>query len=408
MTASVVVRAAGKRYTAHPSWWPWGQSAGPDDGHWAIRDVSFELGGRESVGVIGMNGAGKSTLLRLLAGTTRPTVGTVEVSGRVAALLELGLGMHPEFSGWENARLLCQLMGLDEAATAACLPGIQAFSELGTAMDHPLRTYSTGMQVRLAFSAATALCPDILIVDEALAVGDAYFQHKSLARIRAFQERGVTLLFVTHDAAALKAVCRRALLLDGGRLVRDGPVDAVFDYYNAVIAQKAQAFDIAQSGAGGGPVTTRSGTRDAEILAVEMTDPAGAARRSFHVGEAACLRYRVRTNRAMASPTAGFIIRDRLGTDVFGTNTYHLGVPRHACEVGGELAVTFAVTLSVGPGTYSVSAAVHEGADHREGSFDWWDRALVFDVLPGASPHFVGLAALPAAASVHPVATPVG
>src|SRR5262249_21735835 len=147
---------------------------------WALREVSFALAPRESLGIIGMNGAGKSTLLKILSGTTLPTEGDFEVHGRVAALLELGIGIHPEFTGWQNALLACQLLGLDEPSIERSLPWIRDFSELGDHMDAPVRTYSTGMQVRLAFSTATAVRPDVLIVDEALAVGDTYFQHKSM------------------------------------------------------------------------------------------------------------------------------------------------------------------------------------------------------------------------------------
>jgi len=399
-------RSAGKKYKMYPRRWSrlleWatvdryvGHAA-----HWALRDVSFEIGAGESVGLIGMNGAGKSTLLKMLAGTTTPTEGSVTVSGRVGALLELGLGMHPEFSGWQNAVLMCQLMGFERETIRACLPQIQRFSELGDAMDQPVRTYSTGMQVRLAFSAATAVRPDILIVDEALAVGDAYFQHKSMARIRSFMDAGMTLLFVTHDPAALKAVCRRALLLDQGRLLRDGSADAVFDYYNALIAQRTKAFEISQvAREGEGPVT-RSGSREAEIVALEVYDVAGHPGRLFRVAEHVTLTLRIAIKRPMPAPTVGFVIRDRFGADVFGTNTYHLGVRPRPCAPGACLVATFEMQLNLGPGSYSLSAAVHAGRDHIEQSFDWWDHALAFQVAPDSSFSFVGVAALPTRARV--------
>ena len=379
--------ATGNRYTAHT----------PD---WALRDISFEVGDGECVGVIGMNGAGKSTLLKILTGTTQPTEGSVVVTGQVAALLELGLGMHPEFTGRQNAVLACQLMGLEQTVIDECLPWIQSFSELGEHMDQPVRTYSTGMQVRLAFSAATVVRPDVLVVDEALAVGDAYFQHKSINRIRSFKEQGMTLLFVTHDAVALKAVCDRAILLDDGRLLRDGPADAVFDYYNAMIAQKEKDAEIEQRADGGGRTVTRSGSREAEIVAVELCDVAGNVRRAFRVGETATIRYRIRIHRPMQIPTVGFLIRDRLGADVFGTNTYHLGIAPQQCLPGDDLAASFEVTLNLGPGHYSLSASIHRGPVHVDGNFDWWDRAAVFEVLPSGLYSFVGVAALPTRATV--------
>jgi lipopolysaccharide transport system ATP-binding protein len=401
----IVARSLGKKYKRyrHPLArlveWASGDRVVCHEAEWALRGVSFEVGDGESVGIIGMNGAGKSTLLRVLTGTTQPSEGSFEVEGRVAALLELGLGIHPEFTGWQNATLAGQLLGIDDETLAAALPWVREFSELGDHLDQPVRTYSTGMQVRLAFSVATAVRPDVLIVDEALSVGDAYFQHKSMGRIRAFQEEGTTLLFVTHDPGAVKALCQRAMLLDRGTLLRDGPPDAVFDYYNAMIARKEHDAAIEQVEAQG-RVTTRSGSREAEIVAVELLDAAGAPRRSFAVGETATIRVRLRTNRAMASPTVGLLVRDRLGNDVFGSNTFYLGVAHEACAAGDELCATFEVVLRLGCGSYSVTLALHTERAHLDASFDWWDRALLFQVVPGEGPGFTGVAALPVRATL--------
>lgn len=367
---------------------------------WALRGVSFEVSDGESVGIIGMNGAGKSTLLRLLTGTTQPSEGTFRVEGSVAALLELGLGIHPEFDGWRNAMLSLQLLGLDDRQVKDALPFVQEFSELGAHMDQPVRTYSTGMQVRLAFSVATAVRPDVLIVDEALSVGDTYFQHKSTSRIRAFQEQGTTLLFVTHDPGAVKALCQRALLLDRGALLKDGPPDAVFDYYNAMIARKEEDEHIEQVERGGRTVT-RSGSREAEITAVTLHGADGTERATFAVAEPAVLEVRFRTRAAMPSPTVGFVIRDRLGNDVFGSNTFHQGIAHRPCAAGDELVVRFALGLSVGVGSYSVTVALHTEHAHVDANFDWWDRALLFEIVPNDGPGFTGVAALPVRASLE-------
>ena len=367
---------------------------------WALRGVSFEVSDGESVGIIGMNGAGKSTLLRLLTGTTQPSEGTFHVEGSVAALLELGLGIHPEFDGWRNAMLSLQLLGLDDRRVRDALPFVQEFSELGSHMDQPVRTYSTGMQVRLAFSVATAVRPDVPIVDEALSVGDTYFQHKSTSRIRAFQEQGTTLLFVTHDPGAVKALCQRALLLDRGALLKDGPPDAVFDYYNAMIARKEEDEQIEQVERDGRTVT-RSGSREAEITAVTLHGADGTERATFAVAEPAVLEVRFRTRAAMPSPTVGFVIRDRLGNDVFGSNTFHQGIAHQPCTAGDELVARFALGLSVGVGSYSVTVALHTEHAHVDANFDWWDRALLFDVVPGDGPGFTGVAALPVRASLE-------
>ncbi len=361
-----------------------------------LRDIGFELEAGTALGIIGMNGAGKSTLLRILGGTTLPTSGSFEVEGKVAGLLELGLGIHPEFNGWENARLSAQLLGHDADQIESLLSWVQEFSELGDHMDRPLRTYSTGMQVRLAFSAATAVRPDVLLIDEALSVGDVHFQHKSMARIRAMQRAGTTLLFVTHDPSAVKALCTRALLLDEGRAVALGPPDEVYDLYNAMIAERERGGAIEQRAGDDGRVATRSGSREVEVVEVAAFNAGMAAASVFMLGERAIFRCRVRARRAMALPTVGFTIRDRFGTDVFGTNSLHLGLEPFLLEAGKSVDVLFELPLEIGPGSYSVSVAVHEEADHRAGNFDWWDRALIFQVAHEGPLRFVGLARLAA------------
>jgi len=402
----IVARSLGKKYKRyrHPLGrlveWLSGDRVVLHEADWALRGVSFEVADGESVGIIGMNGAGKSTLLRLLTGTTQPSEGSFAVEGRVAALLELGIGVHPEFTGWQNATLACQLLGMHEGQIAAALPWIEDFAELQGHMDQPVRTYSTGMQVRLAFSVATAVRPDVLIVDEALSVGDAYFQHKSMGRIRAFQEEGTTLLFVTHDPGAVKALCRRAILLDRGTLLRDGPSDAVFDYYNAMIAQREREAGTIEQVEAEGTVTTRSGSREAEIVAVEVLGATGERKATFEVGETATVRCRFRTKRAMPAPTVGFLIRDRLGNDVFGSNTFYLDVPHAPCAAGDELTASFEVRLNLGYGSYSVTLALHAERTHVDDNFDWWDRAALFAVVPGGVASFTGVASLPVRASL--------
>lgn len=171
--------------------------------HWVQQGLNFEVRAGEAVGIIGMNGAGKSTLLKMIVGTTQPTTGSVEMTGRVAALLELGMGFHPDFTGRQNAIMAGQLLGMSVEEILTLMPDIEAFAEIGEYIDEPVRVYSSGMQVRLAFAVATARRPDVLIVDEALSVGDAYFQHKSFDRIREFRKRGTTLLIVSHDKQAI-------------------------------------------------------------------------------------------------------------------------------------------------------------------------------------------------------------
>src|SRR5437870_11736819 len=204
----------------------------------ALRDVSFAVQAGESFGVVGANGSGKSTLLKLLAGTAKPTSGTLEVNGRVTALLEIGAGFHPDFSGRENAYLNGSLLGLSRREMDTVMPGIQEFADIGRFFDAPVKTYSSGMYSRLGFAVAIHVEPDVLLVDEVLAVGDEYFQHKCFAKINAFRAGGKTILFVSHDLAAVKRICGRALFLDAGRIAAEGDVQYVADAYEDTVRSK--------------------------------------------------------------------------------------------------------------------------------------------------------------------------
>ena len=257
------------------------------------------------------------------------------------------------------------------------------------------------MQMRLAFSVATAVRPDVLIVDEALSVGDAYFQHKSIRRIRSFRDEGTTLLLASHDPGAIKSLCERALLLDGGVVVRDGSADRVLDYYNAVIAKKEKDAELVQQETRDGRTVTRSGNGSARIVSVQMTDEAGDAKRAFEVGDRARIECKVEFHEAVDRPTVGILIRDRLGNDVFGTNTYYLPVESYAMDDGERIAVTFDLTLNLGYGNYSLSVAVHSRDSHVEDNYDWIDQAVVFQMIPNNSHRFVGTAYLPVRAAMH-------
>src|ERR1700749_2813522 len=210
---------------------------------WALRDISFEVDAGTTTGVIGPNGCGKSTLLQIIAGTLEPTAGNVWREGRGAALLELGAGFDPEFTGAENVYMNAALMGLSRRETERLFPDIERFAEIGQFMHQPVKTYSSGMFVRLAFAVAANVGPDILIIDEALAVGDAVFQHRCLRRIKEIQERGATVLFVSHDAAAIRALCARAILLSAGRVIEDGAPLDVLNHYQKIVMEREQAFE---------------------------------------------------------------------------------------------------------------------------------------------------------------------
>ncbi|UEP22120.1 ABC transporter ATP-binding protein [Burkholderia ambifaria] len=362
--------------------------------HWVLRDVNFTVRAGEALGIIGINGAGKSTLLKMIVGTTQPTVGNVTMTGRVAALLELGMGFHPDFTGRQNVMMAGQLLGYSVDELLALMPEIEAFAEIGEYIDQPVRVYSSGMQVRLAFSVATARRPDVLIVDEALSVGDAYFQHKSFDRIREFRTQGTTLLIVAHDKAAIQAICDHAILLNAGRLEMEGPPEAVMDYYNAMLADRKD-HGIRQETLENGAVQTVSGTGEAVIDSVDLLDESGQLIEVAGVGQPVALRVKVRCVEAIPELVVGYMIKDRLGQTVFGTNTYHLKQVLVDLDAGQSVELHFEFTANIGVGSYSVAVALHTGDAHVVNNYQWRDRALVFNVVNKKMENFVGVAWLP-------------
>ncbi|WDM24514.1 ABC transporter ATP-binding protein [Paenibacillus polymyxa] len=357
---------------------------------WVLKDLSFEVNEGESLGIIGHNGAGKSTLLKILTGVLEPSVGSFTTTGRISALLELGMGFHPDFTGLQNIRMSLQLTGIDNDTIDKLIPEVEAFAEIGDYIYQPMRTYSSGMSVRLAFATATAIRPDILIVDEALSVGDAYFQHKCFDRIRKFREDGTTLLFVSHDPGAIINLCDRAILIDNGEIAQEGTPESVLDYYNAVIALREVEYSISQSVGEDNRVNIRSGSKEAKITKVELFDNRNQPIHAIQVGEQFRLRVRFESGIDLINPTIGFVIKDRLGNPIFGTNTYQLGVKSGELNAGDEVTASFSSFANIGTGTYSVSAAIHDGLTHVEKNYDWWDHALTFQVVKGAEPSFDG------------------
>src|SRR5471032_3232981 len=320
---AITVSNLGKAYKQYPTRWSrlaeWLLPLRPPRHalKWILQDINFHVAPGEAVGLIGINGAGKSTLLKLITGTTQPTTGTVHMQGRVAALLELGMGFHPDFTGRQNVYMAGQLIGLSVSEIDALMPEIEAFAEIGDYMDQPVRVYSSGMQMRVAFSVATARRPDILIVDEALAVGDTYFQHKSFERIRQYRHAGTTLLLVSHDKQAIQSVCDRAILLDGGRVARQGPPEEIMDYYNALIADRENA-QLRTTAHADGKVQTISGTGEATVSAIGLFDADGAAVEVVDVGADVTLQVTVTAHAAIPRMVLGYMIKDRLGQTMYG------------------------------------------------------------------------------------------
>ena len=394
---SITVSHLGKAYKQYPTkWsrvWEWllPRSGPRHKQKWVLQDISFTVSPGEAVGLIGINGAGKSTLLKLITGTTQPTTGGVAIEGKVAALLELGMGFHPDFSGRQNVYMAGQLIGLQVDEITALMPQIEQFADIGDYIDQPVRIYSSGMQMRLAFSVATARRPDVLIVDEALSVGDTYFQHKSFERIRQFRTEGTTLLIVSHDKQAIQSVCDRAILLDGGRLAREGKPEEIMDYYNALIAERDN-LSVRQERLDGGKLQTVSGTGEAQVVDIALLDENGARAEVVDVGSLCTLEIRVRANAPIPRMVLGYLIKDRLGQPMYGTNTHLKDMALDDVASGSETCYRFRFPMNLGPGSYSVATAIVSTETHLVNNYEWRDLALVFTVMNMRRPHFEGSA----------------
>ncbi len=400
----IKVENVGKKYKQYGNQWhrllEWISGRQFHQEKWVLQGLSFQVEVGESLGIIGHNGAGKSTLLKILTGTTQPSEGSYKVNGRVAALLELGMGFHPDFTGRQNVYMSGQLMGLNNHEISKLLPEIEAFAEIGDYINKPLRTYSSGMAVRLGFSVATAVRPDVLIVDEALSVGDIYFQHKCFARIRDYREKGTTILFVSHDPGAVKNLCDRAILLDKGTLVKEGSAEDVLDYYNAVIALKEADYQIQQSRGADGKVRTRSGNGHLQIHKVQFFSR-GNQVNAVQVGDEIEIKVDLQCIQSVNEPTVGFVFKDRLGNEVFGTNTYHLKRRIGSLDTGENISVLFKIPINFGIGSYSLTVAAHDSYSHVEKSYDWVDHVANLQVIAGDEVPFTGVCYVPAEAFIQ-------
>jgi lipopolysaccharide transport system ATP-binding protein len=385
---------------------------------WALTEVSLRVARGATLGLIGNNGSGKSTLLQLIAGIMAPTKGRVAVNGRVSSLLELGAGFNPEFTGRENVELYGIVMGMSREEIVERLPLIQAFAGIGEFIDRPVKSYSSGMFVRLAFSAAIHVKPDILLVDEALAVGDVLFQHQCIRRIREMQASGTTIVFVSHDMGMMRSICTEAVLLDHGRIEAHDDPATIANIYHAKTANMEAAANAAgrrhADGDAGGAVAFRAepgfdervrlfrhGTGAARIRQVELLDPQGRPVSSVEFDDEVVLRVHVQYYEDAAFSILGFSIRDQTGTDIVGSNTHEENVPLPPRLAGDTVVVDFRQRLPLVKGTYSVSTAL--AYDRSKPSyFDWIDNALVLTVLPPESGKVIhGKVALPVHIAVH-------
>ncbi len=366
---------------------------------WALHDVSFQIHRGETFCIVGENGSGKSTLLQIVAGILSPTSGSAKVRGRVAALLELGSGFNPEFSGRDNVYLNAAILGLSSQEIDRRYPDIEAFAEIGDFINQPVKTYSSGMAVRLAFAVAIHVDPEILLVDEALAVGDIYFRQRCMRKVHELRQRGVTILFVSHAIGDVKAIGDRTMWLDKGRVREIGVTDQVVSKYMGAMTEKDSAYlELKKrtprariTGTGGAleiidtipNVDHRHGDGRAEVIGISVTDPFGKPLAMLDPQSQMVVRISARAKEEIDMPIVGFMMRNHLGMDFAGTNSAREGHELPPMAAGEIVTVDFHVELpELYASSFSFSPAVADGTLHHYKMCDWIDNAISLQMGP--------------------------
>jgi lipopolysaccharide transport system ATP-binding protein len=358
----------------------------------ALRGISFQIEPGEVLGIIGQNGAGKSTILKILTGVLIPNSGTIHVEGRITGLLELGTGFNSELTGLRNIYLNGILLGMSQGEIQAKLDRITSFSELGDFLGQQLKTYSTGMVMRLAFSIAIHADPQAFVVDEAFSVGDAYFQQKCMKKIREFKERGGMIAFVSHDLNAVKVLCDKAILLDHGLVVDEGTPEKVVKTYNFLLARKGMGEDLRCCG--NEARSNGYGSYKVEINSVRMLDEHGSDTEIFTAGAPCTIEIGLKATDAVDGVTVGILMRDRFGQDIFGTNTFTLRIPIELQE-GEIIQVKYIMDeLNLGCGKYTLTVAAHRDLVHINECYEWVDEIKSFEVVVDPACLFIGIARL--------------
>jgi ABC-type polysaccharide/polyol phosphate transport system ATPase subunit len=374
---------------------------------WAVKNVSFEVKKGTCLGIIGENGSGKSTLLRMIAGVVRPTFGQVSTTGRVSALLELGAGFNPEFTGRDNVMLNASILGLTDAQTEQRMPSIERFAEIGDFIDRPVKTYSSGMFVRLAFAVAINMDPDVLIVDEALSVGDMFFQQRCIRKIHSLKAEGVTILFVSHDLGTVRTLSDQTLWMAHGDMKMLGPTEEVVSRYLAAMVTKGNAdvmdgrpvgealhrsseLALTEEAVGRIPdfiehlqnVDRRYGNGKARISGIGVFNREGHPAQSAVQGDRICVRVSVEILEDVERPNVGFMLRNRFGDDVMGTNLLYEGERIESIHAGDRISVDFVLDLPhLRAGFYHLSPAVADGTMDQYEHCDWVDNAYALEVV---------------------------
>ncbi len=365
---------------------------------WALKNISFDVEKGETVGVIGRNGSGKSTLLQLIAGIMPPSSGNIEVNGKVSALLELGSGFDPEYSGRENVYMSGAILGFSREEIDERFDAITEFADIGDFIDQPAKLYSSGMFVRLAFATAINVDPDILLVDEALAVGDTVFQHRCMSKIRDIKEKGKTIFFVSHDIGAVQKLCSRAILLENGEIVcMDKPEKVAEEYFRIVwnVAKndkqpeniEKNSEEISNSNnveikfEKVSTYDNRYGNRKGEIIAFALTDEKGKKCRNFHGGMKLVFSICVKCNEDIDMPLVGIIIKDLVGHELIKTNSDAEGFLLKPCKKNSIMQIDFSFTLPyLKSGSYALSVVFGIGTIENHSVYDWIENIAVFTI----------------------------
>lgn len=341
----------------------------------ALDDISFDLEKGGSLAIIGPNGAGKSTILKLLAGVTKPTSGEIYTEGRVAAMIELGAGLHPELTGRENIYLYGAIMGMERKYVESNINKIIEFSELEHFIDTPLKRYSSGMQARLGFAVTAHIDADILLIDEVLSVGDIRFQAKCADKLAEYQKKGITIIFVSHNLESVRKLCNRTILLNNGRIKRDGPTDeCIREYYTLTAEDRIRSF---------GSTTVK---RKAKIQRIELFNEKGEPTRNFRSGEKARLRLEIECFNDLSNPCIGFVVKTINKTNIFDTNNSLLGYELGDLKANTKIFTEYAFRINLLRGTYTI-------INHLQyekmglGYYDWVEPAITFKVTEDYSYH---------------------
>jgi ABC-type polysaccharide/polyol phosphate transport system ATPase subunit len=353
---------------------------------WALRNINLRVEKGEVFALLGPNGSGKSTLLQIISGILQPTSGRVHCSGRIAALLELGAGFNPEFSGRENVYLNGEILGLSRKELDQAFPRIEAFAEIGQFIDRPVKEYSSGMYVRLAFSIAIHVDPEVLIVDEALAVGDAIFASRCVQKFEELRRKNVTVFLVSHDLGLIKRLADRAAFMLDGRIVMQGaPKDAVNRYVGFVLdrerSSQERSTGLLEESIGGSSISNKTSFRHGDgasrVIDAQILNSAGEVCRAFRPGESIILRIRAAFQKPVSNPVVGILIRNRIGMDIFGTNTRVEGAELGDFEPGEEIEVEFELDCLLSRQEYTLTVAVQYWSGLSQ---DWLDDVLDFRV----------------------------